>query len=212
MEPILDNNGQVVGNRPMDLDRLIKGRIAFLEGHGQNVSIGEWTAAQLDVFTKVIDNAVAHIAAQTRTPAHYLIASGNVPAAGYELAEAGLASKTTERTGFATPPLREIYRMMCLAEGNTAKAERVAGATVLWKKPFFRSEAQLMDGLLKLSQVGFPFAWIAEEYGLSPEDVQRVVEMRRDEARDPVMERLARDVAIGAPSETEVEVSEEMAV
>jgi len=43
-----------------------------------------------------------------------------------------------------------------------------------------------MDGLIKLRQAGFPFEWIAEEYGLGPEDVQRVIDMKREEANDPL--------------------------
>src|SRR5690606_41089546 len=52
--PILDSNGQKVGERPVELDELIHERIMFIPGRaGANVSIGEWTAAQLNVFSEV---------------------------------------------------------------------------------------------------------------------------------------------------------------
>jgi hypothetical protein len=188
-EPILDEAGQIIGDRPIELDRLVHDRITFLPG--DNTKIAEWTAANLDVYSKVIEHAIEHVAAQTRTPAHYLIAGGNTPATGYELSEAGLVSKASERINYATPSVRELYRLSALAEGDTAKAAKIAEARVLWKKPQFRSESQLMDGLGKMRAAGFPFQWIAEEYGLSPADVDRVMEMVKAEQADPYAQLLA---------------------
>jgi hypothetical protein len=194
-EEIKNEAGEVIGTRPMELDALIRDRVAWLEGQG--VSIDEWKPATLDAFSNVIEQAVAHIAAQTRTPSHYLIASGsaNVPAAGYELAEAGLVSKAGERIAYAEGPVREINRLAALAVGDTKRAERIAVGKVLWRKPQYRSEAQLMDGLAKMRSIGFPLRWLAEEYGLSPDDVQRVIEMVREENTDPTLERMSRDIA-----------------
>lgn len=187
VEDVLDDDGNVIGQRPAELDSLIRDRVAWLEGQG--ISIGEWTPANLDQNAKVIEQAISHIAAQTRTPAHYLLgASDNTPAAGYELSEAGLVSKTSERIGFATPAVRELNRLMALADGDPVRAVAIAESKVLFAKPQYRSETQLMDGLLKMRQTGFPFQWIAEEYGLSPDDVKRVVQMARDEATDPYLQ------------------------
>jgi len=197
-EDILNDEGVKIGERPMELDALIRDRVAWLTGSsGQPVSVDEWKPATLDGFSKVIEQAVAHIAAQTRTPSHYLIASSsaNVPAAGYELAEAGLVSKAQERISYADAAVREVNRLAALAEGDTARAERIAVGKVLWKKPQYRSEAQLMDGLQKMRGVGFPMRWIAEEYGLSPQEVDRVMDMIREENADPTLERMGRDVA-----------------
>lgn len=191
-EPILDEDGQVIGQRPIELDRLIRERVTFLPG--EKASIGEWSAANLDVFSKVIEHGVQHIAAQTRTPGHYLLTGGNIPATGYEIAEAGLTSKAIERISYANPEVREINRLAALADGQAEQAAQIATGKVLWKKPQFRSEQQLMDGLQKMRAAGFPFQWIAEEYGLSPAEVQRVVEMRRQEQSDPVMEHVAREL------------------
>lgn len=202
-EDILDADGNKIGERPMELDSLIRDRIAWLEG--QNIKIDEWTPGNLEVFSKVIEQAIGHIAAQTRTPSHYLInsASANVPAAGYELAEAGLVSKAAERISYAESTVREINRLMALATGDKKRAERVATAKVLWKKPQYRSEAQLMDGLAKMRTIGFPIQWIAEEYGLGPEEVARVMNMIRDEQTDPYLALLGEKDA-SAVAEGEV--------
>lgn len=191
-EPVLDDAGQQVGTRPIELERLIKERILFL---GPDAKAEEWSAANLEVFSKVIEQGIEHIAAQTRTPPTYLSASAsNVPATGYELSEAGLVSKTNERIGYATPVVREINRLAAVADGDLSRAEAVAAGKVLWRKPQYRSEEQLMDGLQKLGNAGFPFQWIAEEYGLSPAEVQRVMTMKRDELADPYLDALGTKI------------------
>jgi hypothetical protein len=201
--PILDADGKETGNtRPLELDALVRDRMIFLPG--EKVSVSEWTAANLDVFSKVIEHAVEHIAAQTRTPGHYLLNGANVPATGYETAEAGLTSKANERISYATPEVREIHRLGALAEKNTALAEQVALSKVLWRKPQFRSEAQLMDGLVKMRTAGFPFQWLAEEYGLAPDEVDRVMKMVRDEQTDPYLAGLTAKVAAGAAANAPV--------
>lgn len=198
--PILDDNGVETGDtKPLELDTLIRDRVAFLPG--DKVTIGEWTAANLDVFSKVIEHAVEHVAAQTRTPGHYLLNGSNVPATGYETAEAGLTSKANERISYATPEVREIHRLGAIAEDNTVLAEQVALSKPLWRKTQFRSEVQLMDGLVKMRSAGFPFQWIAEEYGLSPDEVDRVMEMVRAEQTDPYLTALdAKAAAGGTPA------------
>lgn len=184
-EPILNEAGEKIGERPVELDGLIRERIAWLAGQG--VSIAEWKPATIDGFSKIISQGIGHIATQTRTPSHYLMSAGdNVPAASYELAEAGLVSKAAERVSYAIAPIRELNRLLALAAGDTVRAQQIAVGRPMFKKLQYRSEMQLMDGLLKLRQAGFPFEWIAEEYGLSPEDVERVVQMKRDEANDPM--------------------------
>lgn len=200
-EDILNEDGEKVGERPLELDSLVRDRVAWLEGQG--ITIGEWKPGSVDGFVKVIELAVAHIAAQTRTPSHYLLsASDNVPATGYDLAEAGLVSKANERIGYAQPAVRELNRLLALAEGDTQRAERIAVGKVLWKKPQYRSEAQLVDGLQKLRQIGFPMEFIAEEYGLDPQEVRRVMGMIRDEQTDPYLARLGEKEA-SAPAESE---------
>lgn len=215
MEQILDlATGQPIGERPIELDRLIKDRMMFVPGGADGkATLGEWTAANLDAYSQVIEHAVQHVAAQTRTPGHYLLTGSNVPATGYEIAEAGLVSKSMERISYANPELREMHRLGALADGRTEQAEQIAVGKNLWAKPQYRSESQLMDGLGKMRTSGFPFQWIAEEYGLSPEDVARVVQMKRDEESDGYERVLAmKDAADVTPEAVDDGASEPSAV
>lgn len=195
--PILDSNGQKVGERPVELDELIHERIMFIPGRvGANVSIGEWTAAQLNVFSEVIERAVEHIAAQTRTPPHYLIARMvNTSAESLAVAEAGLVSKTQERITYATPALREIYRLVALAQGDEAKARAAAAGEIIWKDVQYRSEAQRADALIKKRQAGYPLEYILELDGVPPWDIPRIMEMARREQADPSLEAIAESLS-----------------
>lgn len=188
--PILDKDGQETGaTRPLDLDTLVKERILWVPG--QNASIGEWTAANLDAFSKVIEHAVEHVAAQTRTPPHYLMAKLiNAAAEALTIGETGLVSRTGERITYAKAPMRRLNRLMALALGDPDKAEQCRTGTLLWKNVQYRSEAQLADALIKKRELGYPLRYLLELDGLDPDEVDRVMAMAEEEARDPLGERL----------------------
>lgn len=199
--PVLDENGQIVGHRPLELDTLIKERILWVPG--QNAKIAEWSAAALDVFSAVIERAIEHIAAQTRTPPHYLIGKiQNVAAEALTAAETGLVTKTRERITYLNPGVKEIYRLIALTQGNEAKAAAVRSGTLIWKDIQFRGLGQLVDALVKMSQIGFPFEWIAEQYGLTPPEVERVKKMRKAEQEADPVASIARQLGgVDQPSD-----------
>lgn len=193
--PILDKDGQETGaTRPLDLDRLVKERVLWVPAEG--ASIGEWTAANLEAFSKVIEHAVEHIAAQTRTPPHYLVARMiNTAAESLTIAEAGLVSRTGERITYAKAPLRRLFRLVALALGDREKADACRTGTLLWSNIQYRSEAQLADALSKKRQVGYPLRYLLELDGLDPDEVDRVMAMAEQESRDPLGERLMAGMA-----------------
>lgn len=193
--PILDANGVQTGEQLVDLKKLAEDRILWLTG--EKATIGQWESAKLDMFTGVIETAVTHVAAQTRTPPHYLVLGAgmvNVNADGMRAAETGLVNKVGEMQLFLTPPSRGIFQRFALVRGEKALAEECRLGTVGWKDAENHSEAQRVDALQKLDAIGFPFAWIAERYGLSPSDVQRVLEMRKQEREDDPLLEMARQI------------------
>lgn len=195
MTPILDNEGKKIGDKPVDLKDLAEKRLMYLSG--ENTSIDSWEAARLDVFTDAIEVAVGHIAAQTRTPPTYLVSKtgmSNVNGEGLKASEIGLVKKTLEFQSFAAPALREIYRLMALAMGNSALAEETRLATITWANPEIRSEAQLADALLKKKQMGYPFEYLLELDGLDPVEVERVLAMAQAEQFDTQLAAANRDL------------------
>ncbi|WP_223772940.1 phage portal protein [Streptomyces sp. 135] len=184
--PILDAEGKIVGSRPVDMERFAVDRVMFFTG--ENVKVTEWTAANLEAYTKIIEVAVAHIAAQTRTPQHYLIGKmANLSGDALLAAETGLVKRVQEKQTWFGQALREMFRLIALARGEDAKAKSIAAGQVVWADAESRSHAQLADALTKLRQMGFPFEWIALKYGLTPTEVADLVVMRDKELEaDPM--------------------------
>ncbi|MFJ9027573.1 phage portal protein [Streptomyces sp. NPDC102274] len=184
--PILNRDGEVVGSKPMDLEKLTTDRVAVFTG--ENAKIGEWTAANLAAFTDVIEKAVGHIAAQTRTPQHYLVGSfSNLSADALLAAETGLVKRVEEKQLWYGQALREAFALIALAQGNDAKATALRAGQMLWADAESRSQAQQADALVKLKTIGFPFEFLALRYGLTPAEVADVVAMKAREAQlDPL--------------------------
>lgn len=192
--PVLDENGQVVGKRKVDIKKLAEDRILWL--NGQNTKIAQWDAAKLDVFTGVIETGVTHIAAQTRTPPHYLVLGKgmvNVNADGMRAAETGLVKKVEEEQLFFSPGVRGVNQRFALVRNKPELAKRCLFGDVKWRDAENHSEAQRVDALQKLDAIGFPFAWIAERYGLSPTELSRVLAMRETERREDPLRELVRN-------------------
>lgn len=199
--PILDANGQKIGERPVDLAKFAVDRVLWIEG--ENAKIDAWPASDLANYTGVIETAVGHIAAQTRTPQHYLIGKmANLSGDALIAAETGLVKRCQEKQLWFGQALREVFQLIALAQGNDAKARAIRSGTVLWADTESRNTAQLSDSLLKLRQLGFPFQWLAAKYGLTPPEVVDLMAMReREAAADPVGALLAGKpgVADGGP-------------
>lgn len=186
--PVLNDAGQVVGHKPLDLPEANVKRILNLEG--PDARIGQWDSANLETFTKVIEKAANHIGNQTRTPLYYFASSiQNISGDTLKALETGLVAKAEERMEVDDEPLREIHRLMALVAGDEQLARQVKGGTVVWRDHESRSEAQRVDALTKLKQIGFPFEYIAEKYvGGDADELERLMRMYRDQVRtDPLM-------------------------
>lgn len=188
--PVLDANGQKVGERPVPLERLIKDRILWLTN--PEAKADSWPAANLTAYTDVIEVSVGHVAAQTRTPQHYLIGKmANLTGDALIAAETGLVKKTQEKILWFGQALREMFVLIALARGEAGKARALGAGEVLWADTQSRNLAQLADSLLKLRQIGFPFEFLAGRFGLTPTEVADLVAMREREAQlDPAAQIL----------------------
>jgi hypothetical protein len=191
--PILDDQGQVIGERPVDLRKLRQKDILWVTDPAAKAF--EWTPANLKVFTDVIEIAVGHIAAQTRTPAHYLLIGGtiaNVSGDAMKALETGLVKRTEEKTQHFGRSIRDIFELVALVGNDTGRAEAIRGGKVLWKDVENRSDAQRADALAKKRDIGYPIQYLLELDGLPPQEISRVMAMLREEQSDPILSRLMR--------------------
>lgn len=189
-QPIFDESGKKIGEKPFDMQKLIDERIFWAQGDG--LSAGSWPAAQLSVYSDVIETAIGHLAAQTRTPQHYLIGKmANLSSDALIAAEAGLVKRTQEKQLWFGQALREVQRLIALAQGDKAKADAYRAGKTLWGDTESRSRTQLVAALVQLKSVGWPFEDLARQYGLTPDDVAQLMKMREAEAQqDPMLAML----------------------
>jgi len=196
--PILNDKGEVIGQRPVDLAKFAVDRVLWITG--ENSKIAEWQAANLKAYTDVIEIAVGHIAAQTRTPQHYLIGKmANLSGDALIAAETGLVKRVQEKELWFGQAIRQMFGLIALAQGNAAKAKAITAGTVLWADAQSRSQAQLADALLKLRQVGFPFEYLAAKWGLTPSEIVDLIEMKKRETEMDPVAAIARDAGFGGP-------------
>lgn len=201
--PILDDRGQKIGEKPVDLKALAHGRLLWLTG--QNAKIDQWTPANLKVFTEVIEISVGHIAAQTRTPPHYLntkAGMSNLSGDALVAAETGLVKKAMDAILYARSGMRDLFQLIALVKNQANLANTITSSMFEFQNPGMRSEAQLTDALLKKSQMGYPFEYLMELDGIGPEDRKRIQKMRREEMfsdlyGDGVMGHVQTDDPVG---------------
>ena len=195
--PILDTDGRKIGEKPVEAEALTKGRMLWLTG--ESTTIGQWDAAKLDVFTDVINRGVRHLAAQTRTPVHYIVGElNNVNGETLLAGETGLVKKVEESQLFYSPAVREVKRLNALVRGNKGLAEACRTGTVMWADPATRTTAQASDAALKDRQVGLSLQTTLERrYGMTQQEIQQELDRIRAEQSDPQFERVMRELKTG---------------
>lgn len=187
--PVLDAQGKKVGERAVNLNELRGKRILWVPD--KDAKVDDWAAANLEMFTGVIGVAVEHLSAQTRTPPYYLVGKMvNIGPEALKASETGQVKKCEEKQLHYGGGARDGFELVALAQGDEAKAKRIRAATMLWADAEMRSEAQLVDGIVKLRSIGFPFKWCAERYGLGPVEIERLMQMRDEEQQQALLSGL----------------------
>lgn len=183
-KPIVNDAGEVVGHEPIPLDNVSLDRLLWFED--PDAKIASWPAVDLKNYTDLLETAVGHIAAQTRTPQHYLIGKmANLSGEALKAAETGLVMTVYEKQLYFGEAIREIARLIALARDEKAKAEEMRTATVVWKDPESRSLAELADALGKQAvMLHVPDEALWREYGYTDTQIQefKLMQAEQDQA------------------------------
>lgn len=157
--PVLDPAGNPVmkPEKPFDI---AQDRIAQLEN--PDARVHQFQEATLSNYISTIEMQVKHLAAVTKTPAHYLLGEMvNLSADAIRAAEAGLISKVRRHQRSLGEAWEEIMRYALQLAGADSDDE---SAEVQWKDPESRSLAERADAAVKLAGV---LPWSANaEYSL----------------------------------------------
>lgn len=154
----------------------------MFQAEDSSVNFGQFQAADLGNYVKLVDTLVQHLATVSRVPFHYFLINGGQAPSGEAIAsaEAGLVAKVRDRQmhfGEAWERvMRLAFRVMDDPRGDAYEAETI------WRDPEYRTEGQHVDALLKLRTLGIPLQQLWEDAGYTPAQIERFEELRRGEA------------------------------
>jgi hypothetical protein len=159
---------------------------------GENVGASSLPPGQLGQYVEGIDLAVQHLAAQTRTPPHYLLSRlVNLSGDALVAAETGLTRRCERKTIDWSDPweetLRVAFKWRALAREGWAGSGRdlvratMTDAETIWKDVENRDPITLTQSLTMLQAIGVPQVILWEKAGFSPQEIRRMKAMREEE-------------------------------
>jgi len=135
---------------------------------------GNFAIADLSPYVRAIEMCIQHIAAQTRTPPHYLLgAMGSFPSGeSLKATETGLVAKVRRKQLSFGEGWEEAMRLAFQVEGDKQHGDVVTVETI-WANPESRIVAETVDAAVKLASIGVPRPALWEYVGASPQQVAR---------------------------------------
>jgi hypothetical protein len=154
--------------------RVLSGVSRMLTVEDPAAKVYDLPATDLKNYVNAIEMFIQHLAAQTNTPPHYLLGSMvNISGDALAAAESGLVSKVEGKKDPIGEGHEDAMRLAFLSMGDTERAG-ADDAETLWAPSERRSFAQVVDGAVKLAQIGFPPETVMEELGWSPQRIAHV--------------------------------------
>jgi hypothetical protein len=158
-----------------------------------DAKVTELNGSDLDNWVKGIKELLNHLAAQTRTPPHYLLgAMVNISGDALAAAESGLVYRVEAKQESFGVSWEEVMRLAGISE-----------AEAVWKNPERASFSIRADAVQKLSapSLGIPIAKLWRMLGFSPIEIQEMLKKGPDgKYLDP---RVERAINVGVTQATE---------
>jgi hypothetical protein len=160
--------------RPEWLKRFLSDPSRTWASEDPNTRFGSFDVTNLDNYTKAIEMFIQHLAAQTRTPPHYLTAGlGQWPSGdSLKASEVGLVAKVRRKHLSFGETWEEAMRLAFQIVGDEQKAT-ATDAEVIWADPEYRSEGERVDALVKMRALGVPLEALWQRWGASPQEITR---------------------------------------
>jgi len=138
----------------------------------ENARVGQLDGAELDGYIKANTADVQALATQSRTPPHHFMAGMGLFPSGESVraTEYGLSRKVESRQQSYGDGYSQMLRLCGMAVGNKRLANDL-GLNVVWDDVEARSEGELVDALLKMSNLGVPNAALWQRWGANPEEI-----------------------------------------
>lgn len=168
-----------VTHEPMPPDLVASAsRTWFLTGgDGGNPSATQFQAADLSNFVNAMDLVMQHMSAQTRTPAHYLLAKlVNIGADALKAAETGLIFRCKRKHIDYADAHEETMRLSFRGIGDRQRGA-YSRAETIWASPETINPMVEAQAATQRRAVGVPLEVLWEELGYSPTQISRMVSL-----------------------------------
>ena len=143
----------------------------------ENAKVAEFSAANLSNYVAPIEMLIRHLAAQTRTPPHYLLGEiVNASGDALKAAETGLVAKVRRKQIDFADTWEEAIRLALRVSGAAVPAKASAAETI-WGDPEYRSEGEVVDAAVKRRTLGIPLEQIWADIGYSPQQIETMKNM-----------------------------------
>lgn len=134
-----------------------------------NAKIDQFAASDLNNYVSAVTLLLQHLAAQTRTPPHYLLGQiVNASGDALKAAETGLVAKVKRKQIDFADSWEEAMRLALKLKGRSGSES----AETIWRDPEYRSEGELVDAATKLRGIGVPLEAIWERIGATPQQIE----------------------------------------
>lgn len=139
-----------------------------------DAKFGNFLVSDLGIYVKAVEMLVQHVAAQTRTPPHYLLgSSGSFPSGeSLKATETGLVAKVRRKQLSFGEGWEEAMRLAFAVEGDNRRADMTEVETI-WANPESRIVAETVDAAVKMATLGVPRPALWEYIGASPQQIER---------------------------------------
>lgn len=142
----------------------------LLASENPDAAFGVIPESNLRGYLDAVQADVNHLAAITQTPPHYLLGQiVNASGDALKAAEAGLVAKVARRAAHFGEGWERVIRLALGFVGSLGAAD--VQADVVWRDFETRSEAQLVDALVKMAALGAPREYLWQRWGVSPQTI-----------------------------------------
>jgi hypothetical protein len=159
----------VTGKPNVDLVASVSRTWVFENPEGR---VEQFAAADLANYVTALDTTIQHIAAQTRTPPHYLLAKMvNLSADALLAAETGLVHRVKRKHIDFSDSWEEAMRLAFRIRGDQRRGSMMEAET-LWSNPETHSPAMISNALVQERTLGVPFETLWSKLGYSPQQIK----------------------------------------
>jgi hypothetical protein len=166
----VDGDGDPIEKAKPPFDVSATGIVQLENPDGKLVQLPE---AKIDNYSAEED--IKHLAALTKTPAHYLLGEMvNLSADAIRAAEAALVSKVHQHHRSLGESWEDVIRLALRVKNPDDPRGQDTSAEIIWRDPESRSLAERADAATKLASIGMPWSVIASKVlGMSPQEIAR---------------------------------------